>query len=130
MCQLIGMGQLLAGAAQEEEFPWFQILQWATEDLNTSEIFTYDLVAVRKALENIWASETNFANACKDAGDLRLTCDEDSDEEVWLAWAAALLEKSPSLAALRFSLVPRKMAEEVFWAKIFASSKKAILLTI
>lgn len=124
------MGQFLGGAAPEEEFPWFQILQWATEDLQTSEIFTYDLVAIRAALEQIWASETNFQVASENAEDLRLRCDEDSDEEVWLAWAAALLEKSPPLAALRFSLVPRKMTEEVFWAKIFASSKRAILSTI
>eukprot|EP00929_Paragymnodinium_shiwhaense_P012207 TRINITY_DN11897_c0_g1_i1.p2 TRINITY_DN11897_c0_g1~~TRINITY_DN11897_c0_g1_i1.p2 ORF type:complete len:191 (+),score=25.50 TRINITY_DN11897_c0_g1_i1:152-724(+) len=36
-------------------------------------------------------------------------------------WAAGLLEKEPSLRQVRFKLVPRKISEEVFWARYFGA---------
>ena len=125
------MGQAASAEDDGEEFPWFQILQWATEDLKTSEIFTYDLKAVRTALEKIWETDESFLAASSElAVDLRLSCDEDSAEEVWLSWAEALLVKSPKLAELRYRMVPRKMSDARFWEKIFAASRKAVLSTI
>jgi len=119
------MGQAVAAPA--DEFPWFQILQWATEDLKTSEMFVYDLKAVRAAIEKDWENEDAVLAAEEN---LSLRCDEDSAEEVWVSWAQALLEISPKLADLRFSLVPKKISEEVFWAKIFSAAKLAVLTTI
>ena len=127
------MGQVWGAPADEEqEFPWFQILQWSTEDLKSSEIFQYDLTQVRNSLEEIWKNEDAFREACDGAGDdaIQLACDEDSEEQVWLSWAAALLEKSPKLSALRYALVPRKMSETVFWQKVFGCARKAVLSTI
>ena len=45
------MGQVLETPEEGEEFPWFQILQWSTEEVPASEMFVYDLQAVRKAIE-------------------------------------------------------------------------------
>merc|ERR1712187_536541 len=36
-------------------------------------------------------------------------------------WAGALLEREPALRQVRFRLVPRKISEEVFWARYFGA---------
>jgi BSD domain len=125
------MGQVLETPEEGEEFPWFQILQWSTEEVPTSEMFVYDLQAVRKAIEKDWENETVFLAACPSGSEtLELRCDDDSAEEVWLSWASSLLDKSPELSDLRFSLVPRKMPEELFWARVFTTAKYSVLSTI
>jgi hypothetical protein len=122
------MGTLLSSPEGEESFPFFQIFQWAMEDVETSRMFEYDLESVAENLRKIWMNDASFEAACEATPPLHfdLTVTRDTAEEVWISWASALLENEENLRELRFRLVPSRMSEKEFWQKIFSCIKTSI----
>lgn len=114
---------------EEEEFPFFQMLQWAGADLPENTVMKYDLDAAKKTILEISKDETALIDTEPD-GNLNLRCFEGSDREVWEDWAGVLLDRDLHLVALRYKLVPRKLTEDVFWEKYFSRAKALLLRTV
>ncbi len=123
------MGAAESGLHEEEEFPYFQMIQWACDELEELNVMTYDLPEARKAIQQIPDDEQALMDA--DASSVSiLKCYEGADREIWEDWAERLLETSESLRDLRYKLVPKKLSEQDFWRKYFARAKQVILATI
>ncbi len=114
-----------------DEFPYFQMLQWATSDLPEQNVMRYDLEATRKLIDGI-ASDQEALLRTEEAECLILNCHDESDDEreVWEDWAETLLEQQECLRELRFKLVPRRLSEVEFWHKYFTRAKYLLISSI
>ena len=114
------------GGLQDEHFPWFHIVQWCSEDLNSSFVWRWDIKVVKQRIEKLTISEENFLAECGNND----TLEEDfslDQQTFFLEWAMALLEQIESLKEVRFKLVPGRMKEDVFWKRYFAGIKRVVV---
>ena len=118
-----------------EIYPWFELIQWAAEDIPSETIFQYDIQKVQTAVKYICQSEQAYLSECKANGygidlDCFETIEENPHPPVWREWASSLIDQIPELNEIRFKLVPGKMTEKLFWERFFSGCKNAIIKTI
>jgi hypothetical protein len=115
-------------APEDTEYPFFQMLQWATHDLAEDTVMAYDLERAKTVVLGIPADEAALISTdTKQVSSLK--CYEGSEREIWEEWAESLLQRE-DLRELRFKLVPKRLSEQEFWQKYFARAKHLLLETI
>lgn len=114
---------------QDDLFPWFHIIQWSCETLKEDFLLKWHLPAIKSDVDSILASPSQFVKACP--SDELLAFSAFDESSVYMEWyvyichfmiffrAESLLHELPTLASLRFKLVPVKMSESQFWQRFF-----------
>mmetsp|Transcript_96296 Transcript_96296/g.281294 ORF Transcript_96296/g.281294 Transcript_96296/m.281294 type:complete len:157 (-) Transcript_96296:80-550(-) len=110
---------------QDDIFPWFHLVQWCAEDAQANCVFRWDLAGIQEAVATLSEDVDAFRARCPEvlAADCAFSLD---DRTAFAEWAEALLEWSPSLRKVRYSLVPSRMKEEVFWSRYFAGVRSVV----
>ena len=119
---------------EPDDYPWLQIIQWATEGLSMEIVFTYDIPATKLAVNKFISDKKQFIfmadNASFDSELETIRGEVEGNDErraAWEEWAESLLEEVPELSTLRFELVPAIMTETIFWRCFFSGAKRVIL---
>uniref|UniRef100_A0A0G4GJ74 BSD domain-containing protein n=1 Tax=Chromera velia CCMP2878 TaxID=1169474 RepID=A0A0G4GJ74_9ALVE len=108
---------------QDDAFPWFHIVQWCCETALPDRVFRWDLNAIKERVDEMTADADAFLHFCPRAKVEGFTMDDATN---FCEWAGALLKKVPSLAAVRFRLVPARMNEETFWQRFFSAVREEV----
>mmetsp|Transcript_41296 Transcript_41296/g.113884 ORF Transcript_41296/g.113884 Transcript_41296/m.113884 type:complete len:157 (-) Transcript_41296:38-508(-) len=112
---------------QDEVYPWFHLVQWCAEDANQG-VFTWDIDAIKTSVGSLATNVDTFLESCPT--ELPASCPRVSVAEdttlAYMEWAEALLHWSPELRQVRFTLVPKRMKEAVFWSRYFASVRHTV----
>mmetsp|Transcript_4297 Transcript_4297/g.10601 ORF Transcript_4297/g.10601 Transcript_4297/m.10601 type:complete len:188 (+) Transcript_4297:56-619(+) len=120
-----GAVDLEAGGYQDDHFPFFQLVQWSSEDCKSNVIFTWDLTKVQDLIASLTVDTDAFRQRCEAS-----LAEKDhfsmDDNTAYAEWAEALLQWSPSLRRVRFKLVPARLKEEVFWSRYFAGVRRVL----
>ncbi|KFG63008.1 BSD domain-containing protein [Toxoplasma gondii RUB] len=112
---------------QDAEYPWFFIVQWACEKLPADAVFTWNLSDIKAEVAELTADPMTFLACCpadeafRESGEFSFT-----ENGVFVEWAMLLVELLPSLADVRYRLVPAKVAEEEFWCRFFSAVRLRI----
>lgn len=113
------------GGLQDDDFPWFHLVQWCSKDAPAGAVFRWDIGPIQAATSALVADVGAFLAACPDK--LPPACGFFMEDEMAFAeWAAALLDWSDALRHVRFRLVPSRMKEEVFWSRFFAGLRRVV----
>jgi len=139
------MGNRVSDIADDDpkEFPWFHIIQWASESLPAGHVLRYDISAARLAAHTLCQNESILRDSIREediAGFILPTFLVDTESEDYntpgidepnpIEFAASLLERLPNLSRVRYDLVPSHLSEDVFWRKFFSLLRRRILQTI
>ncbi|KEP61437.1 UNVERIFIED_CONTAM: BSD domain-containing protein [Hammondia hammondi] len=112
---------------QDAEYPWFFLVQWACEKVPADAVFTWNLSDIKAEVAELTADPSTFLACCppdeafRESGEFSFT-----ESGVFVEWAMLLLELMPSLADVRYRLVPAKLAEEEFWCRFFSAVRHRI----
>ncbi|PHJ17473.1 bsd domain-containing protein, partial [Cystoisospora suis] len=114
------------GLYQDVDYPWFIIIQWACERIPSDAVFKWNLPDIKADVLDLIADAPTFVARCPQ--DLAFQKFEFSlsEDEVFVEWATILLKLHPSLADVRYKLVPAKISEEEFWARFFSAVRRCI----
>ncbi|CEM09022.1 unnamed protein product [Vitrella brassicaformis CCMP3155] len=111
------------GVLQDDNFPWFHIVQWCSEDVSSDTVFRWSLDEVRERVLRLTDSVESFLEQCPPADIPEFTLD---DSTTFVEWAGALLDQLPSLKEVRYRLVPSRIKEERFWKRYFGAIKNIL----
>ncbi|CEM38995.1 unnamed protein product [Vitrella brassicaformis CCMP3155] len=111
------------GVLQDDNFPWFHIVQWCSEEVSSDTVFRWSLDEVRERVLRLTDSVESFLEQCPPADLPDFTLD---DTTTFVEWAGALLEQLPSLKEVRYRLVPSRIKEERFWKRYFGAIKNIL----
>jgi hypothetical protein len=131
----------------EEDFPWFYILQWASEVVPSGKVLEYAIADVRDVAIELCANTNELRKEIEDT-DVRnvrmpsfledcATPDAPRGGSTRTTWGTTLvdfatyfLENMPALAQVRYDLVPRSLSEDLFWHKFFTVLRSRIIKTL
>lgn len=109
---------------QDLKYPWFHIVQWASEDINCNFVMQWNYSVLMSEVSHLTENADNFLTNCPAA-----TIDNFffQDGSVFLEWAASLLDSVPSLSKCRFRVVPSRLPEHRFWERYFHKVKQVVI---
>ncbi|EEA08166.1 BSD domain-containing protein [Cryptosporidium muris RN66] len=110
---------------QDHVFPWFHIVQWASEDLPINTVLKWNYKTIKKKVEELTIDTNEFLKSCQLYKIDNFSLDD--DQIPYAEWAAALLVLIPSLSNIRYELVPRRMNENLFWQRYFSTIRNIII---
>ncbi|KAL7066986.1 BSD domain-containing protein [Cryptosporidium serpentis] len=110
---------------QDHVFPWFHIVQWASEDLPINTVLKWNYKTIKKKVEELTIDTNKFLRNCQSYKIDNFSLDD--DQTPYAEWAAALLVLIPSLSNIRYELVPRRMNESLFWQRYFSTIRSIII---
>ncbi|OII77449.1 BSD domain-containing protein [Cryptosporidium andersoni] len=110
---------------QDHVFPWFHIVQWASEDLPINTVLKWNYKTIKKKVEELTIDTNEFLKNCQSYKIDNFSLDD--DQTPYAEWAAALLVLIPSLSNIRYELVPRRMNENLFWQRYFSTIRSIII---
>lgn len=102
-------------------YPWNEILQWGSYDLNV-EITANVSREIVEEIKDITIDEDSFFKAIDEK-----TLEPFHFEDNYVIWATELLKHIPNLRKVRYNIVPKLLSEEDFWMKYFATIKMIII---
>jgi len=116
---------------QDDDWPWFHIVQWCMEDAPANCVLKWDLPAILEAAALLTKDVDSFLTRCPNKLPGKHQETFTMEEEAQFGdWAAALLEQSETLKKIRFRCVPQKMSEDVFWSRYFCGLRYIITTQI
>eukprot|EP00921_Rhytidocystis_pertsovi_P003628 GHVQ01006286.1.p1 GENE.GHVQ01006286.1~~GHVQ01006286.1.p1 ORF type:complete len:355 (+),score=115.64 GHVQ01006286.1:83-1147(+) len=130
---------------QDVSYPWFNIVQWSCESIPSNVVFRYNYHYIKEDVYSLTTSasprthtssinrSSSSAVANSDAlmdrpsFDFISNCPKckienfslDEDDNTFVEWGGVLLAQIPSLARMRYRLVPSRLTEIEFWMRYF-----------
>eukprot|EP00918_Siedleckia_nematoides_P065398 GHVU01142222.1.p2 GENE.GHVU01142222.1~~GHVU01142222.1.p2 ORF type:complete len:180 (+),score=16.68 GHVU01142222.1:2872-3411(+) len=109
---------------QDVSYPWFHMIQWSCEDLESNVVMKWDYSEIRADVGELTSDADTFLVRCPPQEIAGFSIEDGS---TYLEWAAALLNRVKTLGPIRYALVPARVNEKDFWERYFASVRTVII---